>query len=82
MMCLMYFACLCVGEIAWSSHGDHTLGIQQVHFSISKDTNKSTFMTINFHSFKHSKVQQPSLTIQAQGRNTTLPGGSLGTLSP
>ncbi len=62
-MCLMYFACLLVGEVAWSSHGDHILVIQQVHFSISRDTNKPTSMTITFHSFKQSKGQQPSLTI-------------------
>ncbi len=65
MMCLIYFACLCVGEVAWSSHGDHILGIQQLHFSISRDTNKQTSITINFHSFKDSKGQQHSLTIQA-----------------
>ncbi len=60
MMCLMYFACLRVGEVAWSSHGDHILGRQQVHFSIRWDTNKPTSMTINFHSFKDSNGQQPS----------------------
>ncbi len=27
MMSLMNFACLHVGEVAWSSHGDHILGI-------------------------------------------------------
>lgn len=71
IFCLMYFACLRVGEVAHSSHADNTLQITQVSFTHKNSSAIS--LSITFNSYKHSKNQMPTLSITTQNNTKICP---------
>jgi hypothetical protein len=57
----MYFACLRIGEVALSGHGDHIINIGQVNFKGKNNVIQS--LSLDFDSYKCSGGKTPSLIL-------------------
>ena len=67
MMSLMYFACLRIGEVAYSDTMDHVLTLPQIEVQVDRNSGQAQALVIHFKSYKHSKqTNLPSLNIQAE----------------
>ena len=71
MMSLMYWACLRIGEVATSTHGDHVLRLDQLSFEYIGARPSAAIIT--FKSFKHSKGAKPILNIRARPDRSICP---------